>query len=76
MLVTRDVSLIYRNGEGVTYAVKRANVTVTKGEFLGLVGPSGSGKSSLLYIMSGLKSASEGEVSFEGIRIRRCKTAS
>jgi putative ABC transport system ATP-binding protein len=66
MLETRDVSLIYRNGEGVTYAVKNANVAVTKGEFLGLVGPSGSGKSSLLYVMSGLKTASEGDVRFEG----------
>lgn len=66
MLETRDVSLIYRNGEGVTYAVKKANVTVDKGEFLGLVGPSGSGKSSLLYVMSGLKAASEGAVAFEG----------
>jgi putative ABC transport system ATP-binding protein len=66
MLETHDVSLIYRNGEGVTYAVRCANVTVGKGEFLGLVGPSGSGKSSLLYLMSGLKHASEGDVTFEG----------
>ncbi len=66
MLTTRAVSLIYRNGEGVTYAVKQADVTLAKGEFLGLVGPSGSGKSSLLYVMSGLKHASEGDVSFEG----------
>jgi putative ABC transport system ATP-binding protein len=66
MLETRDVSLIYRNGEGITYAVKRASVKVEQGEFLGLVGPSGSGKSSLLYLMSGLKPASEGVVSFEG----------
>lgn len=66
MLEARDLSLIYRNGEGVTYAVKKATLTLSKGEFLGLVGPSGSGKSSLLYVLSGLKAASEGEVSFEG----------
>lgn len=66
MLEAKDVSLIYRNGDGVTYAVKRANVTVQKGEFLGLVGPSGSGKSSLLYLLSGLKHANEGDVTFEG----------
>lgn len=66
MLEAHSVSLIYRNGEGVTYAVKGANVTIHKGEFLGLVGPSGSGKSSLLYVLSGLKPASEGDVSFEG----------
>ncbi|RIK15484.1 MAG: hypothetical protein DCC52_18655 [Chloroflexi bacterium] len=70
MLETQDVSLIYRNGEGVTYAVKRANVVVRQGEFLGLVGPSGSGKSSLLYLLSGLKTASEGEVSFEPHALR------
>ncbi|MBI4674407.1 MAG: ABC transporter ATP-binding protein [Chloroflexi bacterium] len=66
MLQANDISLIYRNGEGVTYAVKKATVTVNHGEFLGLVGPSGSGKSSLLYVLSGLKSASEGDVAFEG----------
>lgn len=66
MLEARNASLIYRNGDGVTYAVKSASVTVNKGEFLGLVGPSGSGKSSLLYILSGLKDASEGDVVFEG----------
>lgn len=66
MLETHDVSLIYRNGDGVTYAVKKANVNLAMGEFLGLVGPSGSGKSSLLYLMSGLKHASEGDVTFEG----------
>jgi putative ABC transport system ATP-binding protein len=66
MLEAKDVSLIYRNGDDVTYAVKRASMTVEKGEFLGLVGPSGSGKSSLLYVLSGLKHASEGDVAFEG----------
>jgi putative ABC transport system ATP-binding protein len=66
MLEANDISLIYRNGEGETYAVRKASVTVAKGEFLGLVGPSGSGKSSLLYVLSGLKTASEGNVAFEG----------
>lgn len=66
MLQANDVSLIYRNGDGVTYAVKRATVSVNKAEFLGLVGPSGSGKSSLLYLLSGLKHANEGDVVFDG----------
>lgn len=66
MLEAHDISLIYRNGEGETYAVRKASVTVHQGEFLGLVGPSGSGKSSLLYVLSGLKNASEGDVAFEG----------
>lgn len=66
MLQAQNVSLIYRNGDGETYAVRKASLTVNSGEFLGLVGPSGSGKSSLLYVMSGLKQASEGDVTFDG----------
>jgi putative ABC transport system ATP-binding protein len=66
MLQAQETSLIYRNGDGVTYAVKSANLIVNASEFLGLVGPSGSGKSSLLYVLSGLKAASEGTVTFEG----------
>lgn len=36
------------------------------GEFLGILGPSGSGKSSLLYLMSGLKSPTSGKATYEG----------
>ncbi|MGB8647828.1 MAG: ATP-binding cassette domain-containing protein, partial [Anaerolineae bacterium] len=66
MLSATDISLIYHNGEGSTYAVNNASVTVNQGEFLGIVGPSGSGKSSLLYLLSGLKHASTGRIQFEG----------
>lgn len=65
MLQAQDISLIYRNGDGVTYAVNRVSVVVPRGEFLGIVGPSGSGKSSLLYLLSGLKRASAGRIAFE-----------
>jgi putative ABC transport system ATP-binding protein len=66
MLEAHNISLIYRNGEGETYAVRNTSLTVNGGEFLGIVGPSGSGKSSLLYLLSGLKPASEGRIAFEG----------
>ncbi|MBI4788016.1 MAG: ABC transporter ATP-binding protein [Chloroflexi bacterium] len=66
MLQAHEISLVYRNGEGATYAVNRVSVDVNDGEFLGIVGPSGSGKSSLLYLMSGLKHANEGRIVFDG----------
>ena len=66
MLEALNISLIYRNGDGATYAVNRVSVQVNGGEFLGIVGPSGSGKSSLLYLMSGLKHANEGRIVFDG----------
>lgn len=48
------------------YACRDADLTVDSGEFLGILGPSGSGKSSLLYLLSGLKVPSGGKVMVEG----------
>ena len=42
------------------------NISVTKGEFISIIGPSGSGKSSLLYIIGLLDKPSSGEVIVEG----------
>lgn len=39
-------------------------MSVYSGEFLGILGPSGSGKSSLLYLLSGLKIPTSGEVRY------------
>ena len=39
---------------------------VRPNEFLGILGPSGSGKSSLLYLLSGLKTPTSGEVVYDG----------
>jgi putative ABC transport system ATP-binding protein len=39
---------------------------VGENEFVGILGPSGSGKSSLLYLLSGLKNPTAGSVSFQG----------
>ena len=47
-----------------TYAVRDVSLEIGAREFVGIVGPSGSGKSSLLYLMSGLKTATQGEVWF------------
>ncbi len=49
--------------------LKDINLEVRKGEFLSIVGASGSGKSSLLYIMGLIDKPTFGEVLFEGERI-------
>ena len=41
-------------------------LSVPKGTFISLIGPSGSGKSSLLRIIAGLASPKEGDVRFDG----------
>ncbi|RMH05088.1 MAG: ABC transporter ATP-binding protein [Aquificota bacterium] len=49
--------------------LKDIDLRVEAGEFVSIVGASGSGKSSLLYIMGLLDKPTEGEVFFEGERV-------
>ncbi len=49
--------------------LKNINLSISKGEFISIIGPSGSGKSSLLYILGLLDIPSSGEVYVEGEKI-------
>jgi len=66
ILEVKNVSQSYRTGSGETGAQVLDNVSLrlTEGEIVGLLGRSGSGKSSLLRIISGLAKPTEGEVLF------------
>lgn len=66
LIESKQASLKYQDSGRDVYAVREVSLEIRKGEFLGILGPSGSGKSSLLYILSGLKTVSEGSVLFEG----------
>jgi putative ABC transport system ATP-binding protein len=66
MLSARDLVLDYRSGGSVAHAVATVSISVRRGSFIGLIGPSGSGKSSLMYLLSGLKRPTSGEVDFDG----------
>ncbi|MBL4873115.1 MAG: ATP-binding cassette domain-containing protein [Rhodobacteraceae bacterium] len=61
-----DMNLTLSGNAGSVDILKGISLTVQKGETLGLIGPSGSGKSSLLMIMAGLENASSGDVSVMG----------
>ena len=66
MLSAQDLALDYRSGGSVAHAVDTVSLSVEQGSFVGLIGPSGSGKSSLMYLLSGLKRPTRGTVAFEG----------
>jgi putative ABC transport system ATP-binding protein len=64
----RDINLIYDLNKGEeTHALRDVNFSLSTGEFKGIAGPSGSGKSSLLYIISGLKKPTSGTVYYDDI---------
>ena len=58
----QDVSLTLQTNVGPVSILKNVNLQVKKGESIGLVGPSGSGKSSLLMLLGGLEKATKGQV--------------
>jgi putative ABC transport system ATP-binding protein len=66
MLELRNVSKVY--GEGLTevHALRDVDLSVAAGELVAIMGPSGSGKSSLLTIAGSLEDATSGEVRVGG----------
>ncbi|QOT15159.1 ABC transporter ATP-binding protein [Paenarthrobacter sp. YJN-5] len=61
-----NVSLEYADGSSTLKALDHVDLTVAQGEFLSVVGPSGSGKSSLLAVASTLIVPTHGVVIIDG----------
>jgi putative ABC transport system ATP-binding protein len=71
LIECRGASLIYLDHGREVHACRDVDLEVRPNEFFGILGPSGSGKSSLLYLLSGLKTPSHGEVRYEGQVLNR-----
>jgi ATP-binding cassette subfamily C protein len=63
-----DVTFTYPKGNGAV--LQGVNLTIYKGESVGLVGPSGGGKSTLTDIIKGLIPPDQGQVMVDGRDIR------
>lgn len=50
-------------------AVQDVNFSIDKGQLIGLLGPSGGGKTSILRMLAGLESVDEGDILFHGHRV-------
>ncbi len=61
-----SISRTFGLGNGATNALRGVSLTVPKGEFLVIMGPSGSGKSSLLNIIGLLDQPDDGEYKLNG----------
>lgn len=58
----QNVSLTLKGNAGNVNIIKNVSLDLHKGESIGLIGPSGSGKSSLLMLAGGLERASSGKI--------------
>ncbi len=66
MLDLTDVHLELRSAAGMVNILKGISLQVEAGERVGLVGPSGSGKSSLMMLMGGLERQTSGRIVVAG----------
>ena len=62
----QNVSLTLKGNAGNVNIIKNISLNIDQGESIGLIGPSGSGKSSLLMLAGGLERASSGEIEILG----------
>ncbi len=62
MLKIKNVSKIYKKGQQEVKAIDNVSLSIAKGDFVSIIGPSGSGKSSLLLMLGGMLSPSMGQV--------------
>ena len=62
----KDVKKIYQMGEVEIMAAAGIDFEIKKGEFAVVVGPSGAGKTTVLNILGGMDTASEGQVMVDG----------
>ncbi|WP_170589625.1 ABC transporter ATP-binding protein [Ruegeria arenilitoris] len=66
VLTLQNAALSLDGNAGPVEILRDINLTVKEGETLGLVGPSGSGKSSLLMLMGGLEQTTAGRITALG----------
>lgn len=65
-IILDKVNYIYGEGTGfVRHALKDISLVISKNEFIGLIGHTGSGKSTLTQILNGLIRASSGNVFYD-----------
>ena len=69
ILKMKGITKDYVMGDEVSHVLKGIDLTVTKGEFLAVLGPSGSGKSTLMNIIGCLDTPTSGDYWLSGRHI-------
>ena len=64
-----DAHLALSSAEGMVEILRGITLAISQGETVGVLGPSGAGKTSLLMIMAGLESLTRGSITLAGENI-------
>lgn len=70
----KDVKKIYKMGEVEIPALDGVDFSINKGEFVIIAGASGAGKSTILNILGGMDSATDGHIYVDGNEITKYNT--
>lgn len=66
-IIIKELNHVYSAGTAYEkHALKDINLTIHDGEFIGLIGHTGSGKSTLIQHLNGLMKATSGTISYNG----------
>lgn len=71
LIEIRDLKKTYRLGDEEVHALDGVSVTIDQGEFVAIMGASGSGKSTMLNILGCLDTPTEGSYSLDGTEVAR-----
>ncbi len=69
MITLKNIYKIYQNGDTTTYASNGVNIHIDKGEFVAIVGQSGSGKSTIMNIIGCLDVPTSGTYLLNGVDV-------
>ena len=69
----QDISKIYNPGENEVRALDHISLTIQKGEFVAIIGQSGSGKSTFLKLMIREENTTSGKVIIDGNNVNELK---
>ena len=70
LIELKGVTKVYGKGEALTYALRGIDIQINEGEFIAIMGSSGSGKSTAMNIIGCLDEPSDGEYYFQGVDVR------
>ena len=73
ILKVENLTKSYGKGEAKVDAIKNINLSINKGEFVAIVGPSGSGRSTLLHLLGGVDKPTSGKVYINDVDIYNLK---